>query len=283
MQSTFLGGIDLSTEQWQGYLFESFDGGVVLQSPFGFNGQRVFGPDSDYTTLAISALELLQANGEKIISCRCSEEMDSLAIFAATGVSCADDAEWYFLVAEEALIVCTNQDINEISDIPVLVEVDEEFHDAISKAWITECSPLNISQGAYVSKAQYEESIHARLGMKGQFADSTMIWPPRQRTDTGEILPSTSNSFVGRRGKIQSWTRLSAAGAPSEFALRAPILGGLTSILVKLETNTSGVFLMVDDEELELDFDLNIELVVRRIYAQDGFIRYGRKARVIFD
>ncbi len=283
VQSIFLGGIGLSTEQWQGYLHESFDGGVVVQSPFGLNGHRVFGPDSDYTTLAISALELLQTNGETITSCRCTDEMDSLAILAATGVSCEDDAEWYFLVADEALVVCTNQEIHEISDIPPFVEVEEEFHNAISKAWDAECSPVNISQGAYVSKAQYEESIQARLGMQGQCTESTMIWPPRQRTDAGEILPISSNSDVGRRGKIQSWTTLSAAGAPSEFALRAPILGGLTSILVKLETNPSGVFLMVDDEEPELDFDLDVELVVRRIYAQDGFIRYGRKARVIFE
>jgi uncharacterized OB-fold protein len=283
VQSTYSGGIDLSTEQWQGYLFESFDGGVALQSPFGLNGHRVFGPDSDYTTLAISALELLQSNGQEITSCRCTEELDAQAIFAATGVSCSEDAEWYFLVADEALVVCTNQYINEISDLPLIVEVDEQFHTAISKAWEHECSPQNISQGAYVSKAQYEESIHARLGMQGQFAESTVIWPPRQRTDAGEIVPSSSNSNVGRRGKIQSWTTLSAAGAPSEFALRAPILGGLTSILVKLETNPSGVFLMVDDEEPKLDFDLDVELVVRRIYAQDGFIRYGRKARVMFD
>jgi len=110
-----------------------------------------------------------------------------------------------------------------------------------------------------------------------------MIWPPRQRTDDGELLPASTNTYVGLRGKIQSWTTLSAAGAPSEFAHRAPILGGLTSILVKLETNPSGVFLMVDDEEPEIDFDIDVELVVRRIYAQDGFIRYGRKARVVFE
>ena len=283
MQYTFSGGIDLTTEQWQGYLVHVFDGGVVVQSPFGLNGQRVFGPDSDYTTMAISAIELLQKNGEKMFSCRCSEEMDTIAILAATGVSCAQESEWHFLVADEALLVCTNQEIDEIPYLPSVVDVDEEFHHAISNAWVAECSPDNISQGAYVSKAQYEESIHARLGMQGQLSESEMIWPPRQRTDDGELLPASTNTYVGHRGKIQSWTTLSAAGAPSEFAHRAPILGGLTSILVKLETNPSGVFLMVDDEEPEIDFDIDVELVVRRIYAQDGFIRYGRKARVVFE
>jgi len=283
VQYTFSGGIDLTTEQWQGYLVHVFDGGVVVQSPFGLNGQRVFGPDSDYTTMAISAIELLQKNGEKMFSCRCSEEMDTIAILAATGVSCAQESEWHFLVADEALLVCTNQEIDEIPYLPSVVDVDEEFHHAISNAWVAECSPDNISQGAYVSKAQYEESIHARLGMQGQLSESEMIWPPRQRTDDGELLPASTNTYVGLRGKIQSWTTLSAAGAPSEFAHRAPILGGLTSILVKLETSPLGVFLMVDDEEPELDFDIDVELVVRRIYAQDGFIRYGRKARVVFE
>ena len=82
---------------------------------------------------------------------------------------------------------------------------------------------------------------------------------------------------------MQSWTTLSAAGAPSEFALRAPLLGGISTVLLELKEGPKGVFLTVDDEEPTLDFGLSMELVLRRIYAQEGFVRYGLKARAIQD
>jgi hypothetical protein len=80
-----------------------------------------------------------------------------------------------------------------------------------------------------------------------------------------------------------TWTTLSAAGAPSEFSLRAPILGGLSTVLLQLEDGPNGVFLMVDDEDAVLAMDVQMELVFRRLYAQEGFVRYGLKARAIHD
>jgi uncharacterized OB-fold protein len=51
--------------------------------------------------------------------------------------------------------------------------------------------------------------------------------------------------------------------------------------LLELADGPNGVFLVVDDEEPELSMDAPMELVVRRIYAQEGFIRYGLKARAM--
>ena len=82
---------------------------------------------------------------------------------------------------------------------------------------------------------------------------------------------------------MQSWTTLSAAGAPSEFSLRAPILGGISTVFLALDDGPNGVFLTVDDEEPTLEMDAQMELVFRRLYAQEGFVRYGLKARAIHD
>ena len=38
---------------------------------------------------------------------------------------------------------------------------------------------------------------------------------------------------------------------------------------------------MVDDEENEVAIGETVELVVRRIYAQEGMIRYGLRGRII--
>ena len=80
------------------------------------------------------------------------------------------------------------------------------------------------------------------------------------------------------RGRVVSWTRLIAAGCPSEFAIRAPVLDGLTSMILAFDEGPSGVFLHADGHPSEVAIDDEVNLVVRRIYAQDGMLRYGRKA-----
>jgi uncharacterized OB-fold protein len=59
------------------------------------------------------------------------------------------------------------------------------------------------------------------------------------------------------------------------------LLGGVCTVLLALDDGPNGVFLVVDDEDAEAFMDAPVELVVRRIYGQEGFIRYGLKARLI--
>jgi uncharacterized OB-fold protein len=271
----------LDIEHWQGYLAMKIPEGVVIQSPFGYQQKPVFGADSDHTTLAIAALEYLRSNNINVNSCSMPDGIEAKVVYSATGVSeDENDSEWHLLVGDDALVVCTQHEIKEIPHIEIVVEVDAEFHEAIADAWRIETEPTNVSQGAYVSHAQYEESMPARLGLLGHHSNEGPLWPPRQRNNDGTVV-SGPLIGMGTSGIIHSWTTLSAAGAPSEFALRAPLLGGITSVLVHLSSGPSGVFLMVDDEECQLDFGMSVELIVRRIYGQDGFVRYGRKARAV--
>ena len=61
-------------------------------------------------------------------------------------------------------------------------------------------------------------------------------------------------------------------------AFRSPILGGLTTVLIQFEKGTIGTFLIVDDHQHPVSINDEVELVIRRIYGQDGWIRYGLKA-----
>jgi uncharacterized OB-fold protein len=47
---------------------------------------------------------------------------------------------------------------------------------------------------------------------------------------------------------------------------------------VRFEQGPCGVFLVADDEEYEPAIGDEVTFVVRRIYAQEGLIRYGMKA-----
>ena len=94
---------------------------------------------------------------------------------------------------------------------------------------------------------------------------------------TGQDI-GESKAYIKPFGTITSWTKLSAAGAPSEFAIRAPILGGVSTVMVSTIDGPNGVFLLADDEERTPEIGKSVELVVRRLYAQEGTIRYGAKA-----
>ncbi len=276
----------MTAEVWMGYLVDAHDDFLVVQSPFVLNGARVFGADSDATTLAVAGL-LHRLQNESIPSVSVPEGMDGQSLSIATGIEMhaeeADgEAAWDVLMSDEATVVIAKNGAEvELTALDVEVEVDAEFNEALEAAWEAELTATHVSQGAYVSRAQYEEAAMSRLSLLGQSMEAGVVWPPRfSHLVDGNV---SSEHRLQRTGTVQSWTTLSAAGAPSEFSLRAPILGGVSTVFLQLDDGPKGVFLTVDDESSELIMDARMELVFRRLYGQEGFIRYGLKARSIAD
>jgi uncharacterized OB-fold protein len=257
----------------------------MIQSPFIHDGALVFGADSDYTTMAIAGLHLLASKGIEIENVRSLPLVNPLAVKSATGttVLCDDESteacEWNLLVGEEATLVFTNDLERDLGfhGPAELESLDPTFYADIQNAWEQEMKPAHVSQGAYVSEAAYMEGATARLAFMAQSTTTNLIWPPRQLDADGLRLESPNQPLM-TSATVESWTKLSAAGAPSEFALRAPVLGGIQTVFVRFEQGPCGVFLVADDEEYEPAIGDEVTFVVRRIYAQEGLIRYGMKA-----
>jgi uncharacterized OB-fold protein len=273
------------TDVWKGYLLAWDETYTLIQSPFAKDGTRVFGADSDYTTLAIAALQHRNTLGEAIECVSLAEGVNGSIFTMATGVEMADEVtydscKWDLLIGDDATVVLIQRDVQiELPELETHVEVDDDFHMAIANAWEKELQDGHVSQGAYVSSSQYIEGGVARMALSGQQFGELLVWPPRQLNEKG--LREDGRVSLTPVGNVASWTKLSAAGAPSEFSLRAPLLGGLTTVLLDLEDGPKGVFLMVDDEENVIKIGDSVELVVRRIYAQEGMIRYGLRGRII--
>ena len=274
----------MTAEVWMGYLVDHHSDYTVIQSPFVLDSVRVFGADSDATTLAVAGV-LHRLQHDSIESISVPDGMDSLGLFSATNVNLHDieaeeDAPWEVLMSDEATVVVARRNAAvELHNLDVEVEVDREFHTAMMDAWNRELSIAHVSQGAYISRAQYEEAAQSRLSMQGQVIRSNVSWPPRfSHLVNGDQPPLHQ---LQRAGTVQSWTTLSAAGAPSEFSLRAPLLGGISTVFLQLDDGPRGVFLTVDDEDSTFSMGARMELVFRRLYAQEGFVRYGLKARAI--
>ena len=75
----------MTAEVWMGYLIDHHDEFTVVQSPFVLDGQRVFGADSDATTLAVAAV-LHRLQHDAIDSISVPEGMDGESLSSATGV-----------------------------------------------------------------------------------------------------------------------------------------------------------------------------------------------------
>ena len=284
--------MDEETIVWKGYLACIGEDSCVVQSPWYLGDDCVFGADSDYTTLAIAAIQLLQSKGSQINSINALNDVEASIISMATGVEVMqtsnDDsdeltADWDLCISDDArVVVCKTDSDVELWEPEGGLEVDEEFHQQITLAWEKECLPEHVSQGAYVSQQQYQEGAAARLNLMSQKVDGELIWPPRQMDGKGSIMPQASTSLQ-ETATIESWTKLAAAGAPSEFSIRAPLLGGITTVFVRFEQGPRGVFLLVDDEDNNPKIGDRVQFAIRRIYAQEAFIRYGLKCQIIKD
>ena len=251
---------------------------VVVASAFHVSGNRVHAPDADDLTILIDALEAWRYHGhDGPVAVELAESERPLLAASLPWLTVhegADHVAHRFQCGAAVTARESGLDVDAVSVASDLrISLDADVHEAINTAWSTEMGAANVSQGAYVSGQVHDLGLEARLGM---LAQAGPVWPPRGSMDDGG-LPQ-DGACLPMAARVVSWTRLIAAGCPSEFAIRAPVLGGLTSMILSFEDGPSGVFLYADGHPNDVNIDDEVRLIVRRVYAQDGVLRYGRKA-----
>ena len=255
--------------------------GVIVASRFHMGEARVHAPDADDLTMAIDALEAWHRQGHSgSVSIELSEEERPILTASLPWLTLDEAGSHVVHRFDHGAAVFGRSASFDASGIMVnsdaRILVDSEKHTSMQEAWALELSEQNVSQGAYVSDQVHVLGLEARLGMQAQAGP---MWPPRGSNADGS-LPHEGEA-IPLVARVVSWTRLIAAGCPSEFSIRAPVLGGLTSLLVTFDHGPSGVFLHADGHHADVDIDDEVRLVVRRVYAQDGTLRYGRKALLL--
>lgn len=239
------------------------------------------GPDGDRLTILLALLKQLPAGTvnihtfEDFLDFSPSVSVQEI-IESSTDWRVDDEAEMYIHSNKSNYIVAITSSKDEptwplFDSIPY----DEDMKSQLEDQWKIEVE--GVSQGAYVSQAQHTIATPSRLGLKAQIDQDQLVWPPRQLNPAGERMQE-STAKLSDMATIQTWTRLSAAGAPSEFSGRAPILGGVSTVLVEFEEGPKGVFMLADDETKNPTIDGTVRFEVRRLYGQDGLMHYGLKA-----
>ena len=244
-------------------------------------GEDWAGPDGDRLTLAIALLKQLPSGSININSFESRLDFPTSVgiqelIEASTNWTVNEDSQSYLHGHSDSYLVA----ITSTNEEPIWPsfsssENKNESQQELVEQWSIEVQ--GVSQGAYVSQAQHIVASSSRLGLKAQNDHGTMVWPPRQLNSDGTRIES-SNNTLSEPATILTWTRLSAAGAPSEFSGRAPLLDGVSTVLVAFEEGPKGVFMLADDEHESPEIDGKVRFEVRRLYGQDGMMHYGLKA-----
>ena len=242
------------------------------------------GPDGDRLTILLGFLKQLPAGSlnlhtfEDFLEFTPSVSVRDI-IESSTDWRIDDEASFYLHASMSNYIVAVTTSRDE-PNWPSFdtTSYDEEMKEQLQHQWKNEVE--GVSQGAYVSQAQHTIASPSRLGLKAQVDRQQLVWPPRQLNATGKRIESASEQ-LSEIATILTWTRLSAAGAPSEFSGRAPILDGVSTVLVQFPEGPKGVFMLADDEHNEPAIDASVRFDVRRLYGQDGMMHYGLKAMLL--
>lgn len=134
---------------------------------------------------------------------------------------------------------------------------------------------------AYVSLPTYSRSIPQRyelIGAKCKFCGATNLPPGVTCLKCLRILESEPVRLSGS-GKIYCFTTVSRGGSPPEFSTQQNLVGSYPVAVVELDEGPKIVAQIADCKSEDLKIGLVVESTFRRIYEDDGVIRYGIKFR----
>lgn len=138
----------------------------------------------------------------------------------------------------------------------------------------------SVSQGAYVSLTTYRASLGARYRLEGQrCADcGETQFPPR------EVCRSCGSTKLRvrrlrREGVVHAFTVIGRGAAPSEFAEQQQLTGEYVTAVIELADGPRATVQLTDVEARDVSIGDPVVAVFRRIYEQEGIVRYGLKFR----
>jgi uncharacterized OB-fold protein len=137
---------------------------------------------------------------------------------------------------------------------------------------------------SYISLPTFAASIDQRLRLAGAKCTEcgTIAFPKRQH-----CLACNAASFeeVGLRdtGAIYSFTVIAAGGAPAEFDQQQTLTGVITVGVVALDDGPHVIGQIVTPDPSKIEIGTRLKAIPRRLYDQEGLVRYGLKFMALDD
>ena len=131
---------------------------------------------------------------------------------------------------------------------------------------------------SYISLPLFAASIGQRLRLEAGrcTACGALEYPQRPvcRSCGGRTF---SVERLSGRGSLHTYTVITPGGAPAEFDREQAMTGALAVGIVDLAEGPRLTAQLADIETADLRIGLPVRAVVRRLYDQEGVVRYGTK------
>ena len=131
---------------------------------------------------------------------------------------------------------------------------------------------------AYFSLPMFQTSSAQRMRLLGGRCTNcgTLFYPQRTRcTSCGKT--AFEDAPLSGRGTIFTFTVIARGGAPAEFDDQQTMTGGIAAGIVELEEGPRVIGQFADWREEDLAIGVPVSVVMRRLYDQEGVVRYGMK------
>lgn len=133
--------------------------------------------------------------------------------------------------------------------------------------------------GAHISIPMYQRAVSQRYKLVGQQCKHCGKVNYPQKAVCKHCLTGSEFDSVELSGKgtVYSYTVIAGGGAPPEFADEARCKGSYPVVIVELEEGPRIIAQLVDPPAEGIAIGMQVEAVFRKIYTEEGVIRYGFK------
>ena len=132
---------------------------------------------------------------------------------------------------------------------------------------------------AHVSVPMYWRTIPQRYKMVGQKCKKCghVNFPPKGVCKYCSASSDFEEMKLSGLGKVHTFVLISAGGAPPEFADQEKAGGQYPVAIVELAEGPKVIGQIADADPKEVKIDMPVKTELRRIYSEEGVIRYGFK------
>lgn len=133
--------------------------------------------------------------------------------------------------------------------------------------------------GAHIPIPVYQRALGQRLAFEGErcTACGEVNFPSKAACVACGAVDEFEPVELSGDGEVYSYTVLSPGGAPPEFAGQARIEGRYVVAIVELAEGPHITAQLADVDPDAVDIGMPVTGEVRRIYEEEGVVRYGFK------
>jgi len=132
---------------------------------------------------------------------------------------------------------------------------------------------------AHVSVPMYWRTIPQRYRLVGHRCRKCgkVNFPPKGVCKHCNVSSDFEEVPLSGRGRVHTFTLIGAGGAPPEFAEQEKAGGSYPVAIVELEEGPKIIGQMADVSPKDVKIGMPVRAEMRRIYREEGVIRYGFK------